>query len=283
MKHYLTSFILLLFIFQDVQSQISVDSLRLTLDSDYTKTGERSYLMETFSIFESADKLDRYDLMLDSSNQLQEYIGLSIVHYAYDEQKRPTLIEGFNRNGERSYWDFPVVQRFTYTADTVVSAFNQLKNDYCDCQHAELLSSVQESKEVNLNPTYNKTRYHIYSSDSTMKLTYAICSTGKLCNRGENVAYVFRVFDKEHHSTIVHERYYDNQLQLVDGLHSVFKSERLSVSPPQAYAYSERELTDGKITLIRYYNSKKELVHTENYGNQSRPINGTTYGIIQAK
>lgn len=270
-----------LLLITSAQSQISVDSLLQEIDVKYTKTAERDYLMEKFSIYESADKLDRYDLFLDSSNQLQENIGLSVVHYAYDVQNRLVLIEGFNSKGERSYWDFPVVQRFTHTHDTVVSVFNQLKNDYCNCQHEERLSSVMKTQEIYRNTTYSKTRFHMYSNDSTMRLTYSICSNGKVCNRGKNVAYVFRVFDKHYPSRIIHERYYDDQLQLIDGEHSVYETEWLSFNSPVSYAYSERELIDGNLSLVRFYNAKKELIHSKKYNHHGGPINVPSEGRVE--
>ena len=254
-------------------TQISVDSLLSKINSDYSIAGTNEYLGESFIKFELADKGDRYDLYLDSINQLNNHIGLSIVHYSFDELNRIKLIEGFDSTGVRSYWDFPVIQRFRYVADTVISEFNKIKNELCNCQGLDTLSLLVEITEINRNPIYNKTRLKVISRDSTMKLTYAFCSKGNLCKRRENVSFIFRVFDNENRSIIAHERYYDADLNLVDGLHNVSETETLSYYPSEEYAYSVRNLKKGELDTIRFYNKKGKLVDTKQYGFSSGPIN----------
>ena len=93
-------------------TQISVDSLLFKINSNYSKSGKKDYLGEKFTKFETKNKEDRYDLFLDSTNQLNNHIGLSIVHYSYDKLKRIKLIEGFDSIGFRRYWDFPIIQKY---------------------------------------------------------------------------------------------------------------------------------------------------------------------------
>lgn len=260
-----TIFILLILSFNG-NTQISIDSLLLKISSHYSKTGIRKYLGETFTIFETENKKDRYDLFLDSNNKLQENIGLSVVHYSYDELNRIILIEGFNKSGKRSYWDFPEVQVFRYVSDTIVSDFNKIRNEICNCKNQDTLSDMVIIKEINSDTIYNKIRISIFSKDSTMKLTYSICSNGKICNRSENASYIFRQFDKKVRYLIVHERYYDRKLRLVNGRHQVFQSENVSYSArDKPYAYSIRELEKGEIKTIRFYNKTGKIVGVEEY------------------
>lgn len=255
-------------------AQISVDSLLSDINSNFSKTGSKKYLQETFTIFESQNKKERYDLYLDSTNKLKEYIGLSIVHYNYDELNRIILIEGFNDKGIRNFWDFPSKQIFRYVSDTVVSEFNKIRNEICNCKSQDTLSDVVIIKEINsgTDSIYNKIRISIYSKDSTNKLSYAICSNGKICKKSENVRYIFRQFDKNEKSIIVQERYYDGRLRLLNGKHSVYKTENFSYSANISYAYSLREIRDREIRTIRLYDKRGKLVDTKEYI-MSGPVN----------
>ena len=255
-------------------AQISVDSLLTNIYSSYTETGSKNYLSETFTIFESQDRKDRYDIFLDSTNQIDENIGLSIVHYSYDKLNRIQLIEGFNKEGYRSYWDFPEKQIFRYVIDTLVPEINKIKNEICNCQNPEILSDVIVIKEINTDTVYNKIRISIISKDSTEKLSYSICSNGKLCNKAENTFYIYRKFHKKNKSKIIHERFYDAGLKLVDGKHGVNTSEFTSYFPPgTSYAYSIREIKNGEVKTINFYDKNGSLVETKHYGISIGPIN----------
>lgn len=249
------------------EAQLSMDSLLTVVNNSYAKTGSQKYLVESFTHFESVDKRDRYDLFLDSTGNLQEYIGLSVVHYGFDERNRITLIEGFSSSGERSYWDFPPVTTFRYVSDTLVPEMNRIRNELNNSQNSELLSNVSIIRELYRNTAYNKTRIKVYSSDSTMKLAFVVCPDGQICNRkSKEVAYIFREYDKTD-KTIIGEYRYNSKLKLVDGHHPVFTSENVAVrSSSKSYAYSIRELKDGKLNTIRYYNRKGKLVETSNHG-----------------
>lgn len=266
----------ILFLTLNCNAQISIDSLLSSLNSNYSRTGSKEYLLETFTKFESDNKKDRYDVFLDSTDKLQEYIGLSIVHYSYDKLNRIILIEGFNRLGFRSYWDFPVITKFTYVSDTIVSELNKIRNEICNCKSLDSLSNVVVEKEISFreDSIYNKTRYKIFSQDSTIKLTYSICSNGKICKRGNNVFYIYREFDKKNKTIIIHERYYDDKLKLINGKHDVYKSENVSFSPPtKTYAYSIRQMEEGEIKVIRFYNKKGKLLEIKYFGGFEGPIN----------
>lgn len=270
----ITSIFTILFLTLNCQAQIAIDSLLSSINSKYAKIGTKEYLSESFTIFESDNKKDRYDIFLDSTNQINEYIGLSIVHYTYDDLNRIKLIEGFNSKGIRSYWDFPEIQIFHYVSDTIVVEMNRIKNEICNCIHPDSLSDVLMIKEINTDTIYNKIRYTISSKDSTTKLSYSICSTGEICQRGGNVNYIYREFDGKNRSKIIHERYYDMKLNLVNGNYNVYTSESVSYFPPvKEYAYSLRELKNGEIRTIKFYNKKGKLVEIRNYGISEGPLN----------
>jgi hypothetical protein len=216
--------------------------------------------MESFTKFESENKKDRYDIFFDSTNQINEYIGLSIVHYSFDELNRIKLIEGFNSKGMRSYWDFPEIQKFRYVSDSVVTEMNQIRNEICNCINPDTLSDVVIVKEINTDPIYNKIRISIISKNSTMKLIYSICPNGKICNRSENVSYIYRQFDTSIRFLIIHERFYDADLKLINGEHMAYESETFALDPNISYAYSQRELNNGRISSIKFFNKEGEMI-----------------------
>lgn len=252
-------------------TQLNVDSLLRKIQIDYSVNGTKKYLSEEFKCFESKDKLERYDVYFDSTGQLQDYISLAIVHRTFDQFHRPLLIEGFNKSGGRSYWDFPVIQEFTYISDTLVYEMNKIESERCSCPFQSKYR-VERIEEKNLESKFNKTRFYIYSEDSLSKLTFAFCSNGKVCHRGEGVYYIYRVFDSKHRSKILEERYYDENLELIDGPHQIYKGEYWSESNSVNYSYSIRELENGDYKKINLYSKEGILVHVREPGIITRPI-----------
>ena len=270
MNKYITICILLIFNL-NCNSQISVDSLISILNARYTKTGTRNHMQEKFTVFETEDKKDRYDLYLDSAGHLNEFIGLSIVHYSYDDQNRIILIEGFNSKGERSYWDFPDVQKFRYVNDTLIPAMSQISNQICDCDNPDNLYHVTIVQEINSGSNYNPVRYSVFSKDSLMKLSFSTNSVGEIWPSLMNVAYIFRVFDPVNKSLILQERYYNPKLKLVMGLHSIYTSETIAYTASESYAYSIRTFDKGSLKTASFYNKKGKLIKTQQYGDIRGP------------
>jgi hypothetical protein len=244
------------------QSQIKVDSVLDNVLNKYHKTGAKKYLMVEFSKFESENSSERYDIYLDSTNNLLEYIGLSIIHYSYDSLKRIKIIEGFNQNGELSYWDFPPLQKFSYTHDTLVPKLNKIRNEVCACINPDSLGMIIRIYEYYNDTTYNKIRINLISSDSLIRLKYSYNINRKLSKNSKNVAYTYREYDKKTGYLILHERYYDKHLELVNGVHMAYKSDNYAQHCSVPYAYSIREIKDNEIVTIKFYNKNHLLVDT---------------------
>lgn len=269
-------FLLLISSAQISNAQIAMDSLMSELNMNFSVEGTKSYLMENFTCFESKNGKDRFDVCLDSLDQLQEYIGLSVVHYSFDDANRLTLIEGFNRSGQRSYWDFPAVTTFTYINDTLVTDMNRLIREACKCELTSVLSNVMIEKEFYLSSdsVYNRTRYFVTSQDSLFKLRFTKNLNHRICRQDDNSYYILRQFDSAKSRNIVQERYYDEKLKLVNGAHEVYINESFSQSAPnQPYAYSLRHLSNGKISAFEFYDKKGRLVEKREEINFGGPVN----------
>ena len=265
MTKYVTIYILLL-LGLNSKGQISIDSLLMRIKYEYYQTGTTDYLGSKFTKFETPDATNRYDIYLDSNNQLKEHIGLSIVHYTYDSQQRIILIEGFNSKGFRSFWDFPEIQKFRYVNDTVVAEMNRIRDEICDCVFPEILSNVKIVEEINSTRSFNVLRYTIYSKDSLMKLTFAKTSDGKFYSSSNKVSFVYREFDSITAHLIIHERHYDAKLKLVMGKHNLYTSETVAYSAEGSYAYSIRTFDKGLLKTAAFYDKKGKLIKTQQYG-----------------
>jgi hypothetical protein len=244
-----------------------VDELLIELHRDYEITGKRNYLLENFIVFESTDRLEAYHVFLDSNGIVNEYIGLSIVHYSFDEISRPALIEGFNSKGERYYWDFPPITMFRYFEDTVILYLTKIRQML---SHEPLLDTtynvfVKTEKYTDEFSKYDKTNYLIYTKDSTCILRFSVCSNGAICKSKNGVYFNYRELDSIDKSTISHERFYDTLFQLVEAPHlASVRDENLSgYEYLPFYAYSLRilhDVDDCGLYEMWFFNAQGEQV-----------------------
>lgn len=253
--------VVFLFFTSNSFAQISVDSLLTNLNTSYNIIGTREYLLKNFIQFESADKREVYDVYFDSTNQLSEYIGLSIVHYSYDTKNRVTLIEGFNSKGERRYWDFPVKTIFTYFEDTTIVLFDSLFDSLNLNSNQKYF--VRKSEELNNNAKYDLDRYKVLTKDSLILIEFSIWKkNNKISHNRKYVSYTFKQFDSIYKNEIISERFYDSTLTLIN-------AETIWDFP---YAYTEISLDKGKRTLINFFNKDSELVYADDLTRFERPI-----------
>lgn len=237
---------LLFAIFPICWGQIDVDELLIKLHRDYEITGKRDYLREKFTVFISKNKLDEYHVFLDSNGKVNEYIGLSIAHYAFDDMGRPTLIEGFNSKGERYYWDFPPITIFRYYEDTTILYLTKIRQKLTDeplfdSTYNVFVETVKYTDEYSKN---DKTHYVVYTQDSICILRFSVCSNGSICKSKNGVYFNYRELDPIDRKTILHERFYDTLFQLVEAPHlASISDENLSgYEYLPFYAYSQRIL-----------------------------------------
>ena len=249
-----------LFISINSIAQINIDSLTNYINDSCIQIGFKEYLLKEFKIFENHKKSDQFHINTDSLNQLEEYIGLAVVHYKYDTLSRLKLIEGFGKNGDRRYWDFPVRQTYEYKSDTISAELNKIRDEICNCKSTDTLSFVKIRKEYyNESKTHDK-RVYIWSNDSTLRLTY-VKRNNKFLNKSvKGCVYIFREYDPNDLITIKQERFYDINLNLINGDHKVFLYDRVAEGHGTQYAYSIRDVKDGKITCINFYDKSGKLI-----------------------
>ena len=242
-------------------AQISVDSLLTNLNASYNKIGTRKYLQENFIQFQSTDKREMYDVYFDSTNQLSEFIGLSIVHYSYDTKNRVTLIEGFNSKGERRYWDFPVKTIFTYFEDTTIVQLDSILSRLNFGTNNRFNVVLEE--EFNINEKYNMDRYKVYTKDTLIQIKFAIWKRNKTISHDRDyISYTLKQFDSVYRNEIIAERFFDSTLNLINA--------KMIYDKP--YAYVEIHLKDGKKNLINYFNKNGELVFFEDKSIYDGPV-----------
>lgn len=244
-------------------SQVSVDSLMTALNENYHKSGTSNYLQADFTVFKSDDSLDRYDVNLDSNNLLNEYIGLSIVHRAFDSQKRPTITEGFNKSGELSYWDFPPLQKFSYSDDTLVPLINKVNNEICQCDTSNVHGTIRRIVEYDENRVMTSARVTEMTKDGSVKLRYGYRSKTKTLLNYNDLVYSYREYDDSTTYLIVHERFYDLDFKLLENKYPVRSGDNVSTGSYVPYAYSIREVVNGKFTILRFYDANNNLVHKD--------------------
>jgi hypothetical protein len=246
--------------------QINVDELLIELHRNYEITGKRDYLQEEFTVFVSKNRMDEYHVFLDSNGIVNEYIGLSIVHYSFDEISRPTLIEGFNSKGERYYWDFPPITKYRYVSDTIMPYFTNIRQHLYPQSILDTLYNLTIEEEINIEKqsNFNLKRYTVYTKDSACILRFSVCSKGSICRRSNGEYFNYRELNPSDKKTILHERFYDTLFQLVEAPHeySIYDSRCLYYHVGISYAYSKRKLREDDEALyeMRFFNAQGEEV-----------------------
>lgn len=257
-------FLVLLSISSGLNGQLSIDSLLTVLEQDFQKNGTRKYLMEEFTIFESKDRKDRYDVFLDSNNVIQDYIDLAIVHYSFDDFNRVTLIEGYNKIGKRSYWDFAPLQKIHYTDDTSINIVNFQLSQYFGCFVKTFKGEYKITEEYYEDPKYNLQRHLFRTNDHIASFTFSVCSSGDICDKGNGVGFIYREYDTLERTVIRKEYYYDSKQERLDAKHPYYINDNVSQNYfGKPYSRSERVIKDGKIEKIFFYNRRGKLVHVE--------------------
>lgn len=246
-------------------SQINTDSLLQRLQRSYQQTRIQNHLMEDFLVFEDENKRDRYDVFFDSTQQLGEYIGLSILHYQYDSLNRITLLEGFNKSGQYSYWDFPPRNEYYYFNDTITPKLNRIKNELCNCVSPDSIGYIQTMVEYYFQEGFpDRVRTTEMSKDSLMKVFYVNKFDGSYMHNKEYVVFKFREYEKIGKKFITQERFYDVNFELINKKHLIGSTDRSGKFASIDYAYSIREVDSLGIRKIYLYDSKNELVDETN-------------------
>ena len=67
-----------------------------------------------FVTYEDNEKLNSYDLFLDSIGNIDEHLRVAIVHKEYDNNNRLIKRVGYGLNGYFNLWDYPPIETKNY-------------------------------------------------------------------------------------------------------------------------------------------------------------------------
>lgn len=227
------------------------------LQTNYEQTRIQKHLLEDFLVYEDESKRDRYDVFFDSTQELGEYIGLSILHFQFDSLMRIKLIEGFNKSGQYSYWDFPPRNVYFYSNDTITAQLNRIKNELCNCISPDSLGYIETIVEYYFQEGFpDRVRTTEMSKDSLMKVQYVNKLDGSYMHNKDYVVFKFREYEKIGKKIITQERFYDVQFELLDKMHHVSLSDNTWIESTIEYAYSKNKNEDINLAVLYNKNGK---------------------------
>lgn len=207
-------------------SQLNTDSLMKVLHDPgkFTFTQEVKYMTEMFQRFKSNDKNEHYDVYIDSTGNLGEYIGLAIVHEVFDQENRITKRIGYSSKGTYSLWDFEPIMEWSYSKNTkTYSLYDdqyafQAKYTETRDEKQRLIEEIYEDK----NPTYHKKTIHQYDDALHTETISYYDQNGKL-KPNENGASIIQLKKDPLTDQIIEERFYNQAHRPVDGEHTLFR------------------------------------------------------------
>ena len=253
-----TILLYLILIFSNIHGQINLDSLKNQLEtsSTWTKTKTVDYLMKSFQRFEKVDHKESFDIYIDSTGHLSEYIGLSAVYKQFDSQNRITKRIGYNLKGGYYLWDYSPIETTEYHNDsTILTHYN------FQFILSERVITVKDSKDrivETLNYDKNLKLYsrivNEYNDLQNRLLIKTYDGNGKFKANENGVAIRLQKFDSIDRKFIVEERFYDANMNLIDADHSSSNSSGFKCE----YSILRREFKN-KEERISFFNSKDKL------------------------
>lgn len=253
----LTTSTLFLLLCLTAKAQIDLDSLRQSIENSttWTKTKTIDYLMQPFQRFETVDKLEKIDLFIDSTGQLNEFIGLTAVYQQFDNQNRITKRIGYNLKGNYYLWDYSPIQTTEYLNDTTIITHYDYqyiltrKETNIKDDKGRTIEELRHDKDLKL---YSRKTYNYIDQQKELLVT-TFDGDGQIKNDEFGVGIIWQKFDSI--NRLIEKRYYDSQMNLVDGEHDWPSSSNIFECK---YSILIREYKNNE-ELTKYYNSKKEL------------------------
>jgi hypothetical protein len=239
------------------KAQINLDSLRQNIENStmWTKTITVDYLMQPFQRFERIDKLESFDLFIDSTGHLNECIGLTAIYKQFDNQNRLTKRIGYNLKGNYFLWDFSPIEMTEYYNDTTIVAYYNYEF-ILTSKEVNIKDSIGRLYEElwfdNNNKLYSRTTYKYIDQQNELLIT-TFDGNDKIKYDKFGVGIRLQKFDTM--KRIVEERYFDSQMNLVEAEHDLPSSSNFFNCN---FSIVKREYKDN-VVLTQYYNSKNEL------------------------
>lgn len=246
--------------------KVGIDSLVNHANQNFIKGQDKEYLMESFTVFENIDNSEAIHIYFDSLNNPNEYIGLCAVYYTYDSLHRVTSIEGWNRQGEPSYWDFPPLTTFQYedySNSMLIKKLRQAVPDF-NSSFSSFTRTIVEEIYNDSESKYNKTNFRITSSDKKWTMRYYSKPTKGIRTVCDNTWFVLQHLDST--NQIDAEYFIGLDTTLIDGSHtcSSLYSQLAVVANieelPPKYSIA-RKYKEGMKREIKYFDKRNNLVY----------------------
>ena len=253
--------------------QIDVDSLvhEVKTNRVYIITDTINYLTGLFVRYEDNEKLNSYDLFLDSIGNIDEHLRVAIVHKEYDNNNRLIKRVGYGLNGYFNLWDYPPIETKNYYSDsTITDIFN---HNYELRKRTIVIkdSRNRENKILEYDETLRLKKITTFEFNDN-KGTLTISTFNDKNQHIENklgVAKTFIRFDRDSEGVILEQIFYNSENEKVDAnhLHSLrFKSNVMdNINCVFSYLLREED-KESKGHITKYFDSKGELKCISHWG-----------------
>jgi hypothetical protein len=246
----------------NIYSQLNMDSILIEINSkNFLKTGHKKYLSVEFQRFENTKGNEIFDVYFDSTGKIGEYIGVSLINRAFDDEGRLINQYGYDRNGNYFLWDFDPIITYNYKNNTTIkNAFNS-KNEltYRSISITDSLDRVINYFEFNqyLEQLVNCETTYLDSSNLVRIKNYS--AEGLLIDYRNKPS--VKEIQMDSNNNLAEIRFYDSNLKQFDGQHShqMSKMSEAEFNPNCTYSIVKFILIDDKV-VFQYFNSFGELV-----------------------
>jgi hypothetical protein len=248
-----------------LNSQIDLDSLNaeLVYSGHFVKSENKKYLLGNFQRYENKQKTEFYDVCYDSSGNLSDYIGVSLVHITIDSKGRILKQIGYDSKGNYNLWDFSPIQLNTYLKDTTIQEFyNRLG------KLTERKKTITDSKgrivDVVLfdeNKQFKIKEHSTYKESENTIVIELMDSNGNLTPNNSGVAVKEIKLETLESDIIEQIKFFNTNHELIDAEHShPMATIGSSVFNPGCYYSIVKFKRANNEIKFQYYNSLGNLI-----------------------
>jgi len=256
MKYLICTFFI--FISNYIICQVNVDSIKLyLLQSDNYYKVETTNITQGFKRYSNKNDLESFDICIDSLNNLNEYINVSVIHKVFDSNGRLLKRIGYDRKGGYALYDFSPILIKSYQRDTIIEEYYNSKEEQTS-KKTTILDSLKREIEViwykEGNMFESRTKYEYSDANNRLYIKY-ISENGNLNPNSYGVSILLKQFDSKNSENVIEEWFYDSKMKLVDADHNNLIPENNSLK----YAHIKTVVEEG-ITYKYFYNSNGDLI-----------------------
>lgn len=199
-------------------------------------------------------------MYLDSSGQLSEYCGQTIIHRKFDSLGRITFRTGYMKDGRYRYFDYSPIILISYLNDTTVKDYFDENNKFRrrEILIRDKLGRVLEERVINNAYQLTDKKIIKYSDSSGFVVVSFLDSLGHYKPNEHGVSVLLQKFHNDSALFLTEQHYLDSNGKPVEARHE-------SSNEPCSYYKKVNYGSPDSGNDFSYFNAKDELACSDDW------------------